>query len=75
MPASANPAEDGPGEPIEPLPADHPYYRLKNVLLSPHSADHAVGWTTRTVLKFIENFERFVNGQPLDNIVDKHAGY
>ncbi len=28
----------------EPLPADHPFYRMENVLLSPHCADHTTGW-------------------------------
>jgi phosphoglycerate dehydrogenase-like enzyme len=59
----------------EPLPPGHPFYSLPSVLLSPHSADHAVGWTTWSMLKFLENFERFSNGQELLNIVDKHAGY
>ena len=59
----------------EPLPAGHPFYRLPNVLLSPHSADHTVGWADLAIHKFIENFQRFRNGQPLDNIVDKTAGY
>jgi len=59
----------------EPLPSGHPFYRLPNVLLSPHSADHTVGWFDLGMNKFIENFERFRNGQPLENIVDKRAGY
>jgi phosphoglycerate dehydrogenase-like enzyme len=59
----------------EPLPQGHPFYSLPNVLLSPHSADHAVGWTTWAMLKFLDNFERFCNGQELMNVVDKHAGY
>jgi phosphoglycerate dehydrogenase-like enzyme len=59
----------------EPLSPGHPFYSLPNVLLSPHSADHAVGWTTWSMLKFLENFERFYNGQELLNVVDKHAGY
>lgn len=59
----------------EPLPAGHPFYRLSNVLLSPHSADHTVGWADLAMNKFIENFERFRNGQPLENVVDKSAGY
>jgi phosphoglycerate dehydrogenase-like enzyme len=59
----------------EPLPAGHPFYRLQNVLLSPHSADHTVGWSDLGMNKFIENFERFRNGQPLENVVDKRAGY
>ena len=49
----------------EPLPSDHPFYRMENVLLSPHSADHTTGWMELAVNQFIENFERFRNGQPL----------
>jgi phosphoglycerate dehydrogenase-like enzyme len=59
----------------EPLPSDHPFYRMENVLFSPHCADHTVGWMELAVKQFIENFERFRNGQPLDYIVDKNAGY
>jgi phosphoglycerate dehydrogenase-like enzyme len=59
----------------EPLPEGHPFYGLENVLLSPHSADHTVGWADLAMHVFIENFERFRSGQPLQNIVDKKAGY
>jgi phosphoglycerate dehydrogenase-like enzyme len=59
----------------EPLPPGHPFYRLPNVLLSPHSADHTVGWIDLAMNQFIENFARFRDGQPLENIVDKKAGY
>ena len=59
----------------EPLPAGHPFYSLPNVLLSPHSADHTVGWADLAMYKFIQNFERFRAGQELDNVVDKKAGY
>ncbi len=59
----------------EPLPEGHPFYTLDNVLLSPHSADHSPGWTDNAMLFFLENFERFRTGQPLENLVDKQAGY
>jgi phosphoglycerate dehydrogenase-like enzyme len=59
----------------EPLPEGHPFYRLDNVLLSPHSADHTVGWEELAMRIFIANFERFRKGQPLTNVVDKNAGY
>jgi phosphoglycerate dehydrogenase-like enzyme len=59
----------------EPLPPDHSFYRMDNVLLSPHCADHTTGWMELAVNQFIENFERFRNGQPLEFIVDKQAGY
>ncbi len=59
----------------EPLPAGHPLYRLSNVLLSPHCADQTAGWLDRAVEFFVENFERFRKGEPLQNVVDKRAGY
>lgn len=59
----------------EPLPPGHPFYALDNVLLSPHSADHTPGWADQAMLVFLDNFERFRNGQPLRNVVNKEAGY
>ena len=59
----------------EPLPTGHAFYRLQNVLLSPHSADRVPGSRTRAVEFFLRNFEHFRIGEPLENIVDKHAGY
>jgi phosphoglycerate dehydrogenase-like enzyme len=60
---------------VEPLPAGHPFYKLDNVLLSPHSADHIAGWADSAMYQFLDNFERFRSGQPLENVVDKKAGY
>ncbi len=59
----------------EPLPAGHPFYRLENVLLSPHCADHVAGWIGLSMEKFIANFRHFEAGEPLENVVDKRAGY
>jgi phosphoglycerate dehydrogenase-like enzyme len=59
----------------EPLPAGHPFYRMENVLLSPHCADHTPDWTDNAMRFFLEEFERFRKGEPLQNIVDKRAGY
>ena len=59
----------------EPVPAGHPFYRLKNALLSPHCADRTPGWLDRAIECFLDNFERFRKGEPLLNVVDKHAGY
>jgi phosphoglycerate dehydrogenase-like enzyme len=59
----------------EPLPADHPFWGMDQVLLSPHTADHTEGWLNDAMEFFIANFHRFVNGEPLQNIVDKKAGY
>ncbi len=59
----------------EPLPAPHRLYTLPNVVLSPHTADHVEGFLLPATESFVENFERFRKGQPLENVVDKHAGY
>jgi phosphoglycerate dehydrogenase-like enzyme len=60
---------------VEPLPAGHPFYKMHNVLLSPHTADHVAEFHALAYPAFFENFRRFEAGEPLLNIVDKHAGY
>jgi len=59
----------------EPLPKGHPFYQLENVLLSPHCADHTPDWLDNAMHFFIAQFERFRQGQPLLNVVDKKLGY
>ncbi len=60
---------------IEPLPSDSPLYKMDNVLLSPHCADHTADWLTDAMAFFILQLERFRKGQPLQNLVDKGRGY
>jgi phosphoglycerate dehydrogenase-like enzyme len=60
---------------VEPLPPGHPFYRLDNVLLSPHSADRTADSKERSMRVFLENFERFRRGDPLVNVVNKKLGY
>jgi phosphoglycerate dehydrogenase-like enzyme len=59
----------------EPLPAHSPLWALPNLLITPHTSwirtDH---WDVMTAL-FGDNLRRFENGEPLVNVVDKHAGY
>jgi phosphoglycerate dehydrogenase-like enzyme len=59
----------------EPLPAGHPFFKLENVLLSPHSTDHTRDWLERAMQFFLAQFERFAKGEPLLNVVDKKRGY
>ena len=59
----------------EPLPVGHPFYKLENVLLSPHCADHTPDWLDNAMRFFIDQFERFRRGEPLLNVVDKKLGY
>jgi phosphoglycerate dehydrogenase-like enzyme len=59
----------------EPLPQGHPFYKLENVLLSPHCADHTPEWLDDAMELFIAQYERFRKGEPLRNIVNKKLGY
>ena len=59
----------------EPLPEGHPLYKLENVLLSPHCADHTPDWLERAMRFFLDQFERYRKGEPLVNVVDKKLGY
>jgi phosphoglycerate dehydrogenase-like enzyme len=59
----------------EPLAAGHPFYRLENVLLSPHCADHTATWLEDSMQLFLANLDRFRKGEPLRNPVDKARGY
>ena len=59
----------------EPLPPGHPFYRMENVLLSPHCADHTPDWLDDSMRFFLVQFARFQSGEPLLHIVNKKLGY
>jgi phosphoglycerate dehydrogenase-like enzyme len=60
---------------LEPLPRDHAFWKLDNVLLSPHTADHTATWMDEAMQLFVENFEYWSNGEPLLNVANKKEGY
>jgi phosphoglycerate dehydrogenase-like enzyme len=61
----------------EPLAADSSLWDMENVLISPHCTDRTVNpdWLDLSMQCFIDNFQRYLKGQPLENVVDKKAGY
>lgn len=59
----------------EPLPADDPLWSAPNLLISPHSSTSGEGYAQRAFDLFCRNLERFVAGEPLQNVVDLSAGY
>ena len=59
----------------EPLPVEHPFWQMPNVLVSPHTADRVEGFLAPAFECFFENLGRFLKGEPLLNVVDKLAGY
>lgn len=60
---------------VEPLAQDSPLWDMDNVLISFHTADHTKDWLNDATTFFIEQFGRWRTGQPLQNVVDKRAGY
>lgn len=54
---------------IEPLPEDHPLYKLPNVMITPHMSAHTEKLWERCVDLFCVNLQRYINGQPLLNQV------
>lgn len=57
----------------EPLPADHRLWRTPNVIITSHTA--ALSAPADIAPLFIENYRRFVAGQPLLHRVDFETGY
>ena len=55
----------------EPLPADHPLWDAPNALLTPHTAGFGPYLDDRRQEIIVDNARRFVNGEPLRNVVDK----
>ena len=59
----------------EPLPADHPLWDQPNAMLSAHMAGDFIGWRAALGQQFVDNFERWQQGEALANPVSKEHGY
>ena len=55
----------------EPLPSDHPLWSIPGVLITPHVAGRGPYLEERRTALFLENCQRFDQGRPLKNVVDK----
>jgi phosphoglycerate dehydrogenase-like enzyme len=60
----------------EPLASTSPLWHLRQILLTPHISPVSPGrfWPRQLDL-FLDNWARYVKGEPLVNTVDKKAGY
>jgi phosphoglycerate dehydrogenase-like enzyme len=60
----------------EPLAPTSPLWHLRRVLLTPHISPVSPGrfWPRQLEL-FLDNWNRYVKGEPMRNVVDKNAGY
>jgi phosphoglycerate dehydrogenase-like enzyme len=59
----------------EPLPASSPLWAMPNVIVSPHVSGLGPGLWERAVDLFARNLRAFIEGRPLENVVDKRTGY
>ena len=60
---------------IEPLPADHPLWRMENVVITPHVAGTSPRIAERHLATLLENVRRFIADEPLLNVVDKRQWF
>ena len=61
---------------IEPLPEEHPLWRMENVILTPHIAVADAGNIAERRFELIlENARRLVEGRDFVNVVDKEKWY
>jgi phosphoglycerate dehydrogenase-like enzyme len=59
----------------EPLPPDHPLWTAPNAIVSPHMSGDFGGWPDALARLFAGNLRRWLAGEELLNVVDKHLGY
>jgi len=59
----------------EPLPVDSPLWTISNLLFSPHNSGDIKDYDERATELFCRNLERYVRGEPLENVVDKALGF
>ena len=59
----------------EPLPADNPLWRMKNVIVSPHMCGDFYEHYAVMAETFLDNLRRYRSGEPLLNVIDKTAGF
>lgn len=59
----------------EPLPSDSPLYGMPQIILTFHIAGASARFWERAAVLFEENVERYLDGRPLVNVVDKKEGY
>lgn len=59
----------------EPLLSSSPFWKMPNVIVSPHIAGMSTHYNRRALDLFIENLKRYLAGSPLLNRFDPQKGY
>jgi phosphoglycerate dehydrogenase-like enzyme len=60
----------------EPLPLDHPYWNMKNVMISPHASSHSGKYVERALDIFIPNLRKWLSEDTNPtNLINLEEGY
>ncbi|HQT77163.1 MAG TPA: D-2-hydroxyacid dehydrogenase [Rhodopila sp.] len=59
----------------EPLPKEHEFWRTEGIMVLPHIGGPHPDRDSIVARLFIENLRRFLDEQPLKEVVDREAGY
>jgi len=59
----------------EPLDPASPLWAMPNVIVTPHVSGFGPRYWERATELFTRNLRAFLDGRPLENVVDKRAGY
>lgn len=59
----------------EPLPAEHPFWQMENVTVTPHISSITKNYLPRAFAVFKHNLHAYINKEKLKNVVDIKKGY
>ena len=59
----------------EPLPSDSELWGLENAMITPHISGGTPKYMDRAIALFCDNLRRYLDGEPLRNVVDPKRGY
>lgn len=60
----------------EPLPENHPFWKMKNIVVSPHASSHSEKYVERALDVFIPNLRNWLAEDPNpSNLVNMEKGY
>ncbi|WP_328317626.1 D-2-hydroxyacid dehydrogenase [Streptomyces sp. NBC_00388] len=59
----------------EPLPPGSRLWDVPGLVISPHMSGDTVGWRDALGEQFLDLYDKWANGEPLPNVVDKQRGY
>jgi phosphoglycerate dehydrogenase-like enzyme len=59
----------------EPLPAERPFWATEGIIVLPHIGGPHPQRDQIVARLFVDNLERFLDGKPLKEVVDREAGY